>query len=66
MGSAKGWITRYLKALEVSHLAGNLDAKVFTTQNEKLDIQIDKLMNFDSDIGDIYRKHQALNELVMP
>ena len=59
LSTAKGWITRYVKALEVSHLAGNLDADVFKEQFAKVNAQLDKLMNLNTDIGNVYRKHNA-------
>ena len=48
-----------MKALEISHLAGNLDADVFKEQNAKVNVQVEKLMNLDADIGNVYRKHNA-------
>ena len=60
--SAKAWITRHLKALTVLENAGMLNGSEFTKIFDKVQLQIDKLIDFDGVVSEIYCKYNASSE----
>ena len=60
--SAKAWITRHLKALTVLENAGTLNGPEFTKVFDKVHLQIDKLMDLDGIVSEIYCKYDASSD----
>ena len=60
--SAKAWITRHLKALTVLENAGTLNGPEFTKVFDKVQLQIDKLIDLDGEVSEIYDKYDASSD----
>ena len=60
--SAKAWITRHLKALTVLETAGTLNGPEFTKVFDKVQLQIDKLIDSDGIVSEIYSKYKVSSE----
>ena len=60
--AAKAWITRHLKTLTVLENAGTLNGPEFTKVFDKVQYQIDKLIDLDGIVGEIYSKYDVSSE----
>ena len=60
--SAKAWITRHLRTLTVIENAGTLNATEFTKVFDKVQLQIDKLIDLDGIVSEIYCKYEVSSD----